>query len=363
MSLIISNTLNSQISKILWITVGWTFISVFYVLIAYAGLFDLERDVSDIDLWLYIKGNLMTGILGGIIGGSVVVFFWEKWLRTKKYGSSLWNILWTYTIINFIVEIPGGLFVGSSELGLPFYHARVWQSVLSKIISMPWLVSYLFWLFVVLGTLIILLVNDKYGPGVFWDFLLGKYFHPKREERIFMFLDLRSSTTIAEKLGEQRYFYFLKDFFQHSTASILDAKGEIYQYVGDEIVISWKMHEGVDNANCLNCFFEIQEALRLKALYYKETYDGIVPEFKAGLHYGYVVAGEIGVVKRDIVFSGDVLNTTARIQQKCNELGVNILLSNYLLDKLNLQTDTFEPKKIGDMELRGKEQKVMLYTL
>ncbi|MCH8034810.1 MAG: adenylate/guanylate cyclase domain-containing protein [Bacteroidetes bacterium] len=363
MSLIISNTLNSQISKILWITVGWTFISVFYVLIAYAGLFDLERDVSDIDLWLYIKGNLMTGILGGIIGGSVVVFFWEKWLRTKKYGSSLWNILWTYTIINFIVEIPGGLFVGSSELGLPFYHARVWQSVLSKIISMPWLVSYLFWLFVVLGTLIILLVNDKYGPGVFRDFLLGKYFHPKREERIFMFLDLRSSTTIAEKLGEQRYFNFLKDIFQHSTASILDAKGEIYQYVGDEIVISWKMHEGVDNANCLNCFFEIQEALKIKTSYYKETYDGIVPEFKAGLHYGYVMAGEIGVVKRDIVFSGDVLNTAARIQQKCNELGVNILLSNYLLDKLNLQTDTFEPKKIGEMELRGKEQKVMLYTL
>ena len=123
------------------------------------------------------------------------------------------------------------------------------------------------------------------------------------------------------------------------------------------------MHDGIDNANCLNCFFEIQKALRLKTSYYKETYDGIVPEFKAGLHYGYVMAGEIGVVKRDIVFSGDVLNTTARIQQKCNELGVNILLSNYLLDKLKLQNGTYEPKKIGDMELRGKEQKVMLYTL
>jgi len=216
---------------------------------------------------------------------------------------------------------------------------------------------------VVLGTLIVLQVNDKYGPGVFRDFLLGKYFHPKREERIFMFMDLRSSTTIAEKLGEQRYFKFLKDIFQHSTASILDAKGEIYQYVGDEIIISWKMHEGVDNANCLNCFFEIQEALRLKTSYYKETYDGIVPEFKAGLHYGYVMAGEIGVVKRDIVFSGDVLNTAARIQQKCNELGVNILLSNYLLDKLSLQPDSFAPRKMGDMELRGKKQKVMLYTI
>ena len=133
--------------------------------------------------------------------------------------------------------------------------------------------------------------------------------------------------------------------------------------MGDEIVISWKMHDGIDNANCLNCFFEIQKALRLKTSYYKETYDGIVPEFKAGLHYGYVMAGEIGVVKRDIVFSGDVLNTTARIQQKCNEIGVNILLSNYLLDKLKLQNGTYEPKKIGDMELPGKAQKGMLYKL
>ena len=363
MSIIKSNTLKSQLSKILWITVGWTFISVLYVFIVYAQLFKLELYTSDVDLWLHIKGSLMTGIVAGIIGGSLLVFFWEKWLRTKKYGSSLWSMLWTYIVIDFIVEIPGGLFVGSSELGLPFYHSRVWQAVLSSTVSMNGLINTLFWLLVVLGTLIVLQVNDKYGPGVFRDFLLGKYFHPKREERIFMFMDLRSSTTIAEKLGEQRYFNFLKDIFQHSTASILNAKGEIYQYVGDEIVISWKMHEGVDNANCLNCFFKIQEALKLKTSYYRQNYDGIVPEFKAGLHYGYVMAGEIGVVKRDIVFSGDVLNTAARIQQKCNELGVNILLSNYLLDKLKLQTGTFEPKKIGDMELRGKEQKVMLYTL
>jgi len=362
MSLILSNTLKSQLSKILWITIGWTFIAVYYVLIVYAGLIDVG-DASVLDLWLYIKGSLMTGIFAGIIGGSVIVFFWEKWLRTKTYGSSLWSMLWTYIVIDFIVVIPGSLFIGSSELGLPFYHARVWQSVLSSTFSIPGLVSTFFWLLVVLVTLIVLLVNDKYGPGVFRDFLLGKYFHPKREERIFMFMDLRSSTTIAEKLGERHYFNFLKDIFQHATPSILDAKGEIYQYVGDEIIISWKMHDGVDNANCLNCFFQIQEVLRLKSSYYEETYDGIVPEFKAGLHYGYIMAGEIGVVKRDIVFSGDVLNTAARIQQKCNELGVNILLSNYLLDKLNLQTNTFEPKKIGDMELRGKEQKVMLYTL
>ena len=363
MNLVLSNTLKSSLFKILWITVVWTFIAVSYILTIYFSLISFRGDLQDVDMWVQIKGTLITGILAGIIGGGLVVFFWEKWLRTKTYGSSLWSIFWTYTVINFIVEIPGSLYVGSSELGLPFYHAKVWLSVWATTASIPWLLSYLFWLLVVVATLIVLLVNDKYGPGVFRDFLLGKYFHPKREERIFMFMDLRSSTGIAEKLGEQRYFNFLKDTFQHVTKSILDSKGEIYQYVGDEIVISWKMHAGVTNANCLNCFFEIQEVLRQKISYYKETYDGIIPEFKAGLHYGYVMAGEIGVVKREIAFSGDVLNTASRIQEKCNELGVNILLSNILLDKLCLQPDSFAPRKIGDMELRGKKQGVMLYTI
>lgn len=191
---------------------------------------------------------------------------------------------------------------------------------------------------------------------------MGKYFRPQREERIFMFLDLRSSTTIAEQLGEVVYFNFLRDLFQHATPSILYAKGEIYQYVGDEIVISWKMNNGMENANCVRCFFDIQLELRRRSAYYQDTY-GVTPEFKAGLHYGFVMAGEVGVVKRDIAFSGDVLNTAARIQSKCNELGVNILLSKFLLDKLSLPPHTFEPKKIGDLPLRGKQEKVVLYTI
>ncbi len=363
MGLVLSNTLRSQLSKILWITAGWTFISVFYFFSIYASLIDLKRDVSDLDPWLSFKGSILTGILAGVIGGSGMVFFWEKWLRTRTYSWSLLSILLTFSGIYLVVACLTGLFFFSSGLELPIYHPRVWQAVFADMFNLPTLQSYLFWLLVVVGTLVILLVNDKYGPGVFRDFLLGKYFHPKREERIFMFMDLRSSTMIAEKLGEQRYFNFIKDVFQHATSSILDAKGEIYQYVGDEIVISWKMHEGIDKANCLHCFFSIQEALRHKVSYYRETYDGTIPEFKAGLHYGYVMAGEIGVVKREIAFSGDVLNTASRIQENCNMLGVDILFSNYLLDKLFLQPDGLVPRKMGDLELRGKKQKVTLYTV
>ena len=363
MALSLSNTRKSQLKKILWITIAWTFISAFYFLNIYANILDLQLDISNLDIWIYLKGSLVAGVLAGTMGGTLMVLFWEKWLRTRNYGRSLFDIWWTYTVVYFLVGMPSELFVLSTQLNLPFYHRDIWQPMLFGILNLPTITNYLFWLIVVVGTLILLLVNDKYGPGVFRDFLLGKYFHPRREERIFMFLDLRSSTTIAEKLGESRYFNFLKDTFQHATTPILNTKGEIYQYVGDELVISWKMETGISRANCLSCFFEIQEALKDKGDYYMKTYDGLTPVFKAGLHYGYVMAGELGVVKREIAFSGDVMNTTARIQEKCNDLGVDLLLSGTLTNLLNKHNDSVDFKELGKMELRGKEDSVVLFTV
>lgn len=311
----------------------------------------------------FFMGSLLTGLLAGVIGGSILVLLWEKWLRSKNYGAAMFSILWTFVIVYLIVSFCTGLYFESHKLGLPFYSSEVWHEITSKSFNLESLQGFFIWLLVVLVTLIILQVNDKYGPGVFRSFLLGKYFQPKREERIFMFLDLRSSTTIAEKLGEIRYFNFIKDVFRDVTPAILNSKGEIYQYVGDEIVVSWKMDNGIKNANCIQSFFEVQLALFRQNDYYKSNYDGICPEFKAGLHYGHVMAGEVGVVKRDIAFSGDVLNTTARIQSKCNELGVNILFSKFLLDKLRLKPNLFNPQRMGDIGLRGKQEKVILYTV
>ena len=210
--------------------------------------------------------------------------------------------------------------------------------------------------------MIALLVNDKYGPGVFKEFLLGKYFRPRRVERIFMFLDLRSSTNIAEKLGELKYFEFLQEVFMDVTPAIIYSNGEIYQYVGDEIVVSWKMDKGLSNANCITCFLNVRKALTERSNHYKEKFD-VIPEFKAGLHYGHVIAGEIGVVKREIAFSGDVLNTTARIQGKCNEMGVNILFSQSLCEKLVLSEMSIIPIAMGGVVLTGKQEKVSLFTI
>ena len=224
------------------------------------------------------------------------------------------------------------------------------------------LISYfILWGGIILLTLFLLQVNDKFGPGILLKFLAGNYHQPKKEERIFMFMDMRSSTSIAEKIGNEKYFYLLNDLFSDITDTILNNEGEIYQYVGDEIVISWTLKKGIRNANCLRCFTQIQEKLTELAPIYQKEYE-LMPEFKAGIHSGLVMAGEIGVIKKDIIFSGDVLNTTARIQELCNQYSVDILISKETFELLS-DTDGYTLIPMGSIELRGKKTKIELNTI
>ncbi|RYY16954.1 MAG: adenylate/guanylate cyclase domain-containing protein, partial [Chitinophagaceae bacterium] len=89
---------------------------------------------------------------------------------------------------------------------------------------------------------------------------------------------------------------------------------------------------------------------------------GLVPGFKAGIHCGRVVAGEVGIIKRDITYSGDVLNTTSRILNKCNEYQVEIIASADLLSELNLVKE-FVSTPLGAIKLRGRDKEIFLNSL
>jgi adenylate cyclase len=229
------------------------------------------------------------------------------------------------------------------------------------VFDLPLFTGFILFGAITLFTLFLLQVNDKFGPGILLKFLAGNYHRPKKEERIFMFLDMRSSTAIAEKIGNEKYFNLLNDLFFDITDTILNNEGEIYQYVGDEIVISWSIKKGTRKANCLNCFTQIQEKLAELRPVYEEKY-GVSPEFKAGLHYGIVMAGEVGAIKKDIIYSGDVLNTTARIQGQCNQYNVDILISKETFELIS-DTEDYKLIPLGSIELRGKKRKIDLNTI
>jgi adenylate cyclase len=204
-------------------------------------------------------------------------------------------------------------------------------------------------------------INRMLGEGVLLKFLWGKYYKPVEEERIFMFLDMKSSTTVAERLGHQKYYALLDDFYHEITIPVLKNNAEIYQYVGDEVVFAWKTKSGIKNANCIKIFFDIMERLDHKQEKYFNKY-GLVPEFKAGVHFGDVITAKIGDLKRVIVYNGDVMNTTARIQELCNHYHCKLLVSGSLLEKLEL-SKTYNSNFIDSVKLRGKETEIDLYCM
>src|SRR5205085_5288492 len=129
-------------------------------------------------------------------------------------------------------------------------------------------------------------------------------------------------------------------------------KAEIYQYVGDEVILTWEVEHGLKNSNCLQTFFMFQERLAKNRGNYIKRF-GVGPEFKAGLHFGKVVSAQIGDLKREIVYNGDVLNTTSRIQNECNKYHRDCLMSGSLMKSLE-KIHGFTWEKIDTVTFRGK---------
>src|SRR5262249_51717082 len=142
--------------------------------------------------------------------------------------------------------------------------------------------------------------------------ITGRYHRPRAEDRIVLFMDLRGSTELAERLGDERFHRFLNQVFFDLTDPILEAGGEIYRYVGDEVIVTWAVGRGAKDAACLVCWFDIVAALARRRDAYLRDY-AAEPRLRAAIHAGPLIVGEMGDVKREIVMLGDTMNTASRI--------------------------------------------------
>jgi adenylate cyclase len=204
-------------------------------------------------------------------------------------------------------------------------------------------------------------ISRKLGTGVLMNWITGKYYTPREEELVFMFVDMEDSTMLAEKLGAIKFSALVKDFFHDMTLPLLESGARVSHFIGDEAVIYWKPADAFKPKGCIDFFRNFEEMIQDRALYYTSKY-GLIPEFKAGMHIGVVVATEVGDVKSEIVFHGDVLNTTARIQSMCNELGHKLLSSRFLASKLVLPKGSVM-SALGPVHLKGKAEEMDLVAI
>lgn len=203
-------------------------------------------------------------------------------------------------------------------------------------------------------------VMRKIGKGNFRSWIFGMLNKPLEQERIFMFLDMKSSTSLAEKLNHKKFSHLIQDVF-NDLEVVDNYQGEIYQYVGDGAIISWKLKDGLNNNNFLRAYFAFRRLIHRRRRYYRRKY-GQEPKFKAGVHAGKVMVLQIGQIRRDISYNGDTINTAARIESKCNDYKQDVLISKDLYDQLEMKNG-FSFKHIGDAQLDGKRKAVGIYQV
>ena len=349
-----------KFTKVIYITIFWMLVSLYFRFLTYL-LFLHSSDPLNRDFVLSLVTSTIAAMFAGLIFGSFEMFYFKDRFRKKTFIYSLFVKSIFYFSSTLVAVFIFFAVYNIFHHNISVLDPHLYQLTFSYMFKVGSLVFFSIWIVVLFLTLFFIQVSDRFGQGTLMSFLFGKYHSPKEEERIFMFLDIKSSTTIAEKFGHSRYFNLLNDFFYDITDSIIYNKGEVYQYVGDEVVISWKLNKGVESANCIKCFFDIKDVIKKNSEYYKDNY-GLVPEFKAGLHCGIVTAGEVGIFKKEIVYSGDVLNTASRIQEICNKYKKKLLVSERLLNILTVK-EKYSTEEIDVLKLKGKAKQIRLFNI
>ena len=199
------------------------------------------------------------------------------------------------------------------------------------------------------------------GYRTFMALLFGRYRRPFAERRFFLFVDVVGSTAIAERLGPLEAHRFLAAVFSAVAEPIEMCRGEIHQYVGDEIVITWVEADGVADARALRCFFAMRTALGADAGRFVQRF-GVQPDLRAALHLGDVIAGEVGQVRRAIVFHGDVMNTTGRLEQATRDVGCFFIASAEALAPLALPPE-IHVRDLGALALRGRVEAIRAFCV
>ena len=342
----------------IYIIIAWLAIYYFYYFIAFWGISDFYSEgilKRYLNHW-YVHLELISGaVLFGLFFCLIDAFTDRTNIRRKSFGRIIFikSLLYLCTTTFVFLLIYGGFYV--FKIG-PFKNPEALLAIVNAKFIISWI---LFYIFSILLITFVIQINKKIGPGNLLKLITGKYHNPRDEERIFLFLDLRDSTTIAEKLGHNKYSRMIQNCYHDLTDIVIKYKAEIYQYVGDEVVLSWDKFDKTSSLNSIKLFYSYKNKLLDRKSFYLKYFD-VFPEFKGGIDAGIVTVAEVGDIKREIAYHGDVLNTAARIQDKCREYKRDLLISENFSSKIH-ELNGFDKKLIGEVSLKGKRHTIKIY--
>ncbi len=304
-----------------------------------------------------VEAVVLGGLVGGLLAAYELLFVEGRygwWIRRAHFAVSLClsAAVYVVTILGTVVLYEGWAYGDddpNTYMGFPIDHDfAVALDVASGV------AIFLLLLFVVTMRRVV-------GGHELANILLGRYRRGISEDRLFLFVDLEDSTQHTERLGDLGAYRLISMFFFDIDEAILDFEGQAHRYVGDEVVITWPLAQGVRNANALRCFFALEDTIAGRAERYFAAF-GVVPKFRAGLHCGPVIVGQSGDSRRQVALFGDTVNTTARIEKQSRELGCRLLVSADYLAHTS-PPEELEASSLGSFQLRGRQEEIELFNV
>jgi len=352
--------LKSLIFEWLFVIISVTALMFFYYLITWWAM---EPYLSNHIFLDYVNTKyakieiLLQGVSFGLMFGVITLFTNKEYIRKKSIGT----IVLIKTVLYILAIIISQYFVYAIYITFNIVSKDILLEMQNQLDYRFLLAMSIYFFMVILLINTVLVFYHKLGYGELINIITGKYRKPKQEYRVFMLLDMKDSTKNAEMLGNSKYSQLIQNCIHDLTDLIILYKANVYQYVGDEIALTWNVDISNSRINAIKLFFAFQQTLQSKSDQYMKKYS-IVPEFKAGVDEGMVTVTEVGDIKRDLAYHGEVLHTAARLEKMCNNLGNKILITNELRENIDI-TKGFDVVYMGDHLLRGKTLKEKVYGI
>lgn len=303
-----------------------------------------------------IAVGMTYGLVMSLALGVIELFILDGPLRSWLHGLSFTvNLLVRSTIYAAIIALIQWFRIGETVAGVPIAGGP--QQISDKIFWAGFAYSAVLSIVVNLG----LGISNIVGYRTFLNFVTGRYHAPVEENRFVLFVDIAGSTGLAERLGGIRIHRLLDRTFRLLTLAVSDYRGEVLNYVGDEVIVTWGEQSGTIDCRPLRCFMAMRDEL-VQASDELELEFGVAPRIRGSLHFGPVIVGEIGDVKRAIVFNGDVMNTTARLEELSRKVDGGFLASRTAMERFGA-TPPFALRDLGRLPIRGREDGIDVFGI
>ena len=193
-------TFRQRVAHVARVMLAWTLAYAVLGVIRLYGIAELPHitAVGTLDLRAFIMQLMLAALITGMLYGSVDILLDKPVIQRLPYGVILTLRIASHMFTVLLVLVA--LMYSRVSLGIisegyfdPDVPGRLWRIIFNKSF-------YVFVLFfgIVSTTLdFYQQVKQKFGRGVFFDMLLGRYHKPKESERIFVFVDLKSSVSMA----------------------------------------------------------------------------------------------------------------------------------------------------------------------